>query len=380
MYKSESQLLSKHWGLRLLSVVTTLVAVTPVLLIIGLTSSYPSGWTTIGFTESINHLNQLHWQLIALSSTLLTTLVGTIVGLLNPDRDVPGWMLGFGYVAFLFGVVLVIDLLSRGSDTGRVFSYGALLVLIAHGWGFTQIRKYVYQIQVDAMFFDNYSLLRNFRSDILASKPFLFKAGVIFGRLGDPYKMSGTVVSIRKYLPRAKYLVLLGNGSFVEAFDYELTIDEKGEQISLWPEEPSVMTGEDVLSKSCQGMSPAALEKQIFVIGVELAETIVDLLNEAGFEACHSNTNEMCVPFAQTLLEVSEKPFDLVIVAYWGQVDILPELRRRWPNRKLLFLNSNSNPAVARVAEQARVDDTIVVPFQPDELVRRVKSLLYERT
>ena len=117
--------------------------------------------------------------------------------------------------------------------------------------------------------------------------------------------------------------------------------------------------------------------KRILVIGAELAEPVAALVGTLGADAkvieeyAHPSPKTKAAAFSA----LSNEGCVAVIVAYWTCLEVLLEIRERFPALKTIFLNSYS-PELADTARAKGVDVVLPVPRQPDELAAAIQNTL----
>ncbi|MCK4737576.1 MAG: response regulator transcription factor [Sulfurimonas sp.] len=104
------------------------------------------------------------------------------------------------------------------------------------------------------------------------------------------------------------------------------------------------------------------------------AETLVDLLEESGFDVTHS-------PNGQSALDTTfSQKFDLYLldinVPLINGITLLKELREANDNTPTIFLTSHKDKDVLKKSFVSGADDFITKPFDTDELFFRINALL----
>lgn len=104
------------------------------------------------------------------------------------------------------------------------------------------------------------------------------------------------------------------------------------------------------------------------------AETLVDLLEESGFEVTHS-------PNGQSALDTTYlQKFDLYLldinVPLIDGITLLKELREANDNTPTIFLTSHKDKDILKKSFLSGADDFITKPFDTDELLLRINALL----
>ena len=116
--------------------------------------------------------------------------------------------------------------------------------------------------------------------------------------------------------------------------------------------------------------------KRILVIGAELAEVVATLIGTLGADA--EVVEEYAHPSPKTKTAVfsalSHGSYVAVIVAYWPSLELLIEIRERFPALKTIFLNSYSE--LDATARAKGVDVVLPVPFQVSDLSAAIQKFL----
>lgn len=126
--------------------------------------------------------------------------------------------------------------------------------------------------------------------------------------------------------------------------------------------------------KSSTGQSEA-LSRVLFLEDNPLfADTLVDLLQESGFEVEH-------VPNGQSALDKTfTQKFDLYLldinVPLIDGITLLKELRESDDNTPAIFLTSHKDKEVLKKSFMSGGDDFLTKPFDSDELLLRISALL----
>lgn len=133
---------------------------------------------------------------------------------------------------------------------------------------------------------------------------------------------------------------------------------------------------DEITFKSLQTISLVSLKKEILIIGNpgEISSLLAETLRREDFNISLNESMEYEAPFEKIFAQLSEKQYDMVIVTYWAYVQVLPELRQRFPGVKVIFLNSYSSELDAFVQKYG-VDEILRVPFEYDDLLSRIKRL-----
>jgi len=104
-----------------------------------------------------------------------------------------------------------------------------------------------------------------------------------------------------------------------------------------------------------------------------LAETLVDLLEDEGFEVTHASNGQLALD-----LTFSNK-FDLYLfdinVPLINGITLLKELRDADDNTHAIFLTSHKDKEMLKSGFLSGGDDYITKPFDNDELILRIMSL-----
>ena len=104
------------------------------------------------------------------------------------------------------------------------------------------------------------------------------------------------------------------------------------------------------------------------------AETLIDLLEDEGYEVVHT-------PNGQSALDITyEQKFDIYLldinVPLINGVTLLKELREAEDSTAAIFLTSHKDKEMLKKGFESGVDDYLTKPFDNDELLLRINSVL----
>ncbi|NTW88696.1 MAG: hypothetical protein HGB26_06140 [Desulfobulbaceae bacterium] len=148
-----------------------------------------------------------------------------------------------------------------------------------------------------------------------------------------------------------------------------------------------------------QMISPDVSKKKVFVIGgssIPIIGTVtaICISGELGFPVTilgyedglleklkkhgvtpiqfnHLNLNDGLIKIYD---ELAKDSFDMIIVAYWSYVSVIPEIRNKYPNINIVFLNSYSSELTEFALKNGA--DVFSVPFDSKKLLERIKEML----
>jgi hypothetical protein len=112
---------------------------------------------------------------------------------------------------------------------------------------------------------------------------------------------------------------------------------------------------------------------RVLIIGVEVAEILVDILRLQGYEADLINYYPNLSP-DKVFVALNNQHYDLVIAAYWPLIDILLDIRKRFPSVKTIFINT-SEEKLSEMARDAGVNHVTDFPSDIAEFLEHIRSM-----
>lgn len=108
----------------------------------------------------------------------------------------------------------------------------------------------------------------------------------------------------------------------------------------------------------------------------ELRENILEFLADAGFDLCAAGNGE------EALELLAESEADLVlldaIMPGMGGMEVLPQIKRRYPKIKIIMMTAFSTVDSAVEAMRKGADDYVTKPFKIDEILMAIRKSLEE--
>ena len=115
--------------------------------------------------------------------------------------------------------------------------------------------------------------------------------------------------------------------------------------------------------------------KRILIIGAEVGQALAVSLKSEGYETKFIEAYADPLPETEVFSELSDRTYDIIIASYWSCLDLLLEIRERFPKLKTAFLNSHKYEW-DETARKKGVDIVLRVPFEQDELSSAIRKIL----
>lgn len=121
------------------------------------------------------------------------------------------------------------------------------------------------------------------------------------------------------------------------------------------------------------------MSSKILVVEDDLlfAETLIDLLDESGYDVVHSKSGE------EALDQTYKKHFDLYLLdinlPLLDGLELLRELRAVSDKTPAIYITSHQDSKVLSKAFSYGCDDYVKKPFETDELLARIKARLRDK-
>lgn len=119
-------------------------------------------------------------------------------------------------------------------------------------------------------------------------------------------------------------------------------------------------------------------KKRIIILGVdgEIGWGLSISLPDEGYDA-KFGPSSIVPPFNELFDELSAIKYDMVIISYWAFYPVLPELRERFPEIKILFLSSRDKKWEDEFVRLYGVTEIVSVPFDYEEFLIKVRKILH---